>query len=125
DFVDTERHFALLVIGNLDERGYLDLSGGTGPNGETLPDLTMEDLAHEAGLDPDDAEEVLALIQRFDPVGVAARNLQECLLVQAEVLGFDETDKAIIRNHLRDVERRNLNAIAKALEIDLEDVIES
>src|SRR5690606_35443992 len=45
--------------------------------------------------------------------------------VQAEVLGFDETDKAIIRNHLRDVERRNLNAIAKALEIDLEDVIES
>ena len=125
DFVDTERHFALLVIGNLDERGYLDLAGGVGPNGETFPDLTLEDLAHEAGLDPEDAEEVLALIQRFDPVGVAARSLQECLLVQAEVLGFDETDKAIIRHHLKDVERRNLNAIAKALEIELDDVIES
>ncbi len=125
DFVDTERHFALLVIGNLDERGYLDLQGGTGPDGEPLPDLTIEDLALEAGLDPDDASEVLSLIQRFDPVGVAARNLQECLMIQAEVMGFDEIDKAIIIHHLRDVERRNLNAIAKALEIELEDVIES
>jgi RNA polymerase sigma-54 factor len=125
DFVDTERHFALLVIGNLDERGYLDLEGGEGPNGEKLPDLTLEDLAHEAGLDPEDAEEVLKMIQRFDPVGVAARNLQECLMVQAEVLGFDEIDKAIITHHLHDVERRNLNAIVKALDIPLEDVIES
>jgi RNA polymerase sigma-54 factor len=125
DFVDTERHFALLVIGNLDERGYLDLEGGVGPDGEKLPDLTIEDLAHEAGLDADDAEEVLSLLQRFDPVGVAARSLKECLLVQAEVLGFDDIDKTIITNHLKDVERRNLNAIAKALEIDLDEVIES
>lgn len=125
DFVDTEKHFALLVIGNLDDRGYLDLEGGVGPDGEKLRDLTIEDLAHEAGLDPEDAEEVLALIQRFDPVGVAARSLQECLLVQAEVLGFDEIDKAIITNHLKDVERRNLNAIVKALEEPLEEIIES
>jgi RNA polymerase sigma-54 factor len=125
DFVDTERHFALLVIGNLDERGYLDLEGGEGPNGEILPDLTLDDLAHEAGLDPEDADEVLKMIQRFDPMGVAARNLQECLMVQAEALGFDDVDKAIIKNHLHDVERRNLNAIAKALDISLEDVIES
>ncbi len=125
DFVDTERHFALLVIGNLDERGYLDLHGGLGPDGQPLPDLTVEDIALEAGLDPDDAETVLGLIQRCDPVGVAGRSLQECLMVQAEVLGFDEIDKAIITNHLKDVERRNLNAIVKALEIPLEEVIES
>lgn len=125
DFVDTERHFALLVIGNLDDRGYLDLHGGLGPDGEPMPDLTIEDIALEAGLDPEDAPEVLALIQRFDPVGVAARDLKECLLIQAEVLGFDEIDKAIINNHLKDVERRNLNAIVKALEIDLDEVIES
>lgn len=125
DFVDTERHFALLVIGNLDERGYLDLHGGLGPDSEPLPDLTIEDIALEAGLDPDDAGEVLSLIQRFDPVGVAARGLKECLLIQADVLGFDEIDIAIINNHLKDVERRNLNAIVKALEIDLDDVIES
>ena len=125
DFVDTERHFALLIIGNLDERGYLDLHGGLGPDGEPLPDLTIEDIALEAGLDPEDAFEVLSLIQRFDPLGVAARDLKECLMIQAEVLGFDEIDKAIINNHLKDVERRNLNAISKALEIDMDEVIES
>ena len=125
DFVDTERHFALLVIGNLDEKGYLDLAGGLGPDGEKLPDLAIDDLSREAGLDNDDAEDVLLMLQRFDPVGVAARSLQECLLVQAEVLGFDEIEKTIIRNHLHDVERRNLNAIAKALDIPLEEVIDA
>ncbi|MBW2459630.1 MAG: RNA polymerase sigma-54 factor, partial [Deltaproteobacteria bacterium] len=125
DFVDTERHFALLVIGNLDEKGYLDLKFGKGPDGEQLPDLTLDALAEEAGLDPEDAVEVLALIQRFDPVGVAARNLEECLMVQAEVLGYDDIDKAIISNHLRDVERRNLGAIAKTLDISMEDVVDS
>jgi RNA polymerase sigma-54 factor len=123
DFVDTERHFALLVIYNLDDRGYFDLEGGTGPDGEKLPDVALEELALEAGLDPEDAEEVLSMLQRFDPIGVAARSLQECLLVQAEVLGFDDTDKAIIKNHLHDVERRNLNAIVKALDIEMEDVV--
>jgi RNA polymerase sigma-54 factor len=125
DFVDTERHFALLVIGNLDEKGYLDVEGGLGPDGQELPDLTLEEMALESGLDPEDAQEVLNLIQRFDPVGVAARNLEECLMVQAEVLGYDEIDKAIISNHLRDVERRNLGAIVKALNISLEDVVDS
>ncbi|RLB53944.1 MAG: RNA polymerase sigma-54 factor, partial [Deltaproteobacteria bacterium] len=125
DFVDTERHFALLVIGNLDEKGYLDLDCGRDLDGEQLPDLTLDDLALEAGLDPEDAPEVLNLIQRFDPVGVAARNLEECLMVQAKVAGYDDIDKAIISNHLRDVERRNLGAIAKALDISMEDVIDS
>ena len=125
DFVDTERAFALLVIGNLDEKGYLDLDFGANAEGEKLPDLTLDDMAHEAGLDPEDAEEVLGLIQRFDPVGVAARNLQECLLVQADVLGFDDMERAIIRDHLKDVERRNLGAIVKALDIPLEEVIDA
>lgn len=125
DFVENERQFAELVIGNLDEKGYLDLKGGEGPNGEKIADLTIADLAREAELDPDDAEEVLRMIQRFDPVGVAARGLSECLLVQAEVAGFDETEKAIIKEHLHNVERRNFPAIAKALKITLEEVYEA
>lgn len=125
DFVENERQFALLVIGNLDERGYLDLKGGEGPNGEKLPDLTIEDLAEEAGLDPEDAPEVLAMFQRFDPIGVASRDLRECLLVQAEVLGFDEIEKSLIRDHLHNVERRNFGAIAKALKIPMEEVIDA
>src|SRR5262245_42828478 len=125
DFTDTERNFALLVIGNLDEKGYLDLKCGEGPDGTKMPDLTIEDLANEAGLDPEDAPEVLAMIQRFDPVGVASRDLRECLLVQAAVLGFDDIEKAIISEHLHNVERRNFQAISKALKIGLEEIYEA
>lgn len=125
DFCENERQFAELVIGNLDEKGYLDLKGGEGPNGEKLADLTIEDLAREAELDPDDAFEVLSLIQRFDPVGVAARDLAECLRVQAEVLGFDEIEMKIIDEHLHNVERRNFPAIAKALKVSLEEVYDA
>ncbi|MBI4700902.1 MAG: RNA polymerase factor sigma-54 [Deltaproteobacteria bacterium] len=126
DFTDAELAFALLVIGNLDDKGHLDLSlDAEGPDGQPVPDLTIEDLAREAGLDPEDAEEVLGLIQRFDPLGVAARSLRECLLVQADVLGYDAIEKAIIRDHLHEVERRNLGAIAKALNISLEDVVDA
>ena len=120
DMVDNEKEFAARVIGNLDDRGFLDLKDEDG-----RPDLTIEDLARDAGLDPEDAPEVLAMIQRFDPVGVAARDLRECMLIQAEVLGYDDIEKAIIRDHLGNVERRNFAAIAKALKIPLEDVYES
>jgi RNA polymerase sigma-54 factor len=125
DFVENERQFALLVIGNLDDKGYLDLDGGERPDGTKNPDITLEDLALEADLDPEDAPEVLRMIQRFDPIGVAARDLRECLRVQAEALGFDETELRIIDEHLHNVERRNFGAIAKALKIDLDEVKES
>jgi RNA polymerase sigma-54 factor len=125
DFVDSEKRFAALVIGNLDDRGYLDLEGGEGPDGERRPDLTLEDLAREAGLDPEDAEEVHELIKRLDPIGVGSRDLRECLLVQGEVLGFDEVEIAIVRDHLHNVERRNFNAIAKALKVELEEIYEA
>ena len=50
DFVDNERNFAELVIGNLDDKGYLDLKGGEGQDGQKEADLTIEDLAREAGI---------------------------------------------------------------------------
>ena len=45
DFVENERAFAELILGNLDEKGYLDLKGGEGPANEKLPDVTLADLA--------------------------------------------------------------------------------
>jgi len=125
DFVENERQFASLVIGNLDERGYLDLEGGEDAEGNKRPDLTVADFATESGLDPEDAEEVLSIIQRFDPIGVAARDLRECLMVQAEALGYDEMEKSIIRDHLHNVERRNFPAVAKALKVELDEVYEA
>lgn len=115
DYAEDELRFASLVLGNLDDAGYLRLDGV--PESEIVPTL-----AKEAGLDPEDAEEVLALLQRLDPVGVASRSLRECLLVQAQVYGFDKLVIQTISDHLSHLERRNYSAIAKALEIELDEV---
>ncbi len=122
DFTEEERDFAEAVIGNLDERGYLDLSGVERPDGSRTPDLTIDDLAIESGLDPDDAPVVLEMIQNFDPIGVAARNLQECLLVQARASYYDEEEIDIIAQHLHNLEKHNYQAIARDLHMSLEDV---
>ncbi|MBL8683763.1 MAG: RNA polymerase factor sigma-54 [Myxococcales bacterium] len=89
--------------------------------------ITLEDLARAAGLHPEDAEEVLRLVQTLDPVGVAARDLRECLLVQAEQFGYDDETIVwrVIDKHLPHIERRNFQAIAKELKCDLEDVYDA
>ncbi len=127
DFTDVERRFAELVIGNLDERGYLDLDGIDLPDGTRTPDLTIEDLAEEVGLHADDAPLVLEMIQNFDPVGVAARDLRECLLVQAKAAGYDDEDLIveIIQNHIHHLEKHNYQAIARAMKISVEEVYET
>jgi RNA polymerase sigma-54 factor len=127
DFADSERRFAELVIGNLDEKGYLDLEGIERPDGTRTPDLTIEDLAAEAELHPDDAPLVLEMIQAFDPIGVGARDLRECLLIQARVAGYEDGDfeLEIIKNHLQHLEKHNYQAIAREMKIPLEDVYEA
>ena len=125
DFTDGERRFAELVIGNLDERGFLDLAGTERDDGTKTPDLTIEDLAEEAGLDNEDAPEVLKLLQQFDPVGVCSRDLRECLRIQAELAGFDEFELAIIDRHLHNLEKHNYQAIARDLKVPVEEVYEA
>jgi RNA polymerase sigma-54 factor len=127
DFTDVERRFAELVIGNLDDKGYLDLKGVERPDGTRTPDLTMEDLAQEAGLQAEDAVLVLEMIQNFDPVGVAARDLRECLLVQARAFGYEEDDTEVqmIKHHLHHLEKHNYQAIAREMKISIEDVYEA
>jgi RNA polymerase sigma-54 factor len=89
-------------------------------------------LALEAGVHAATAEKVLKIIQRFDPVGCAARDLRECLLVQAKVFitegeGKDDPDAellpAIIRKHLKAVESKKYQAIARDLQVSLEEVV--
>ncbi len=115
DLVDEETTFAVLVVGNLDEQGYLRNEGI--PEEEIVPRL-----AEEAGLDCEDAEEVLKIIQRFDPIGVASRNLRECLLVQAAHFGLDPLVVQVLQDHLHNLEKRNYQAIAKALKVAVEEV---
>jgi len=84
--------------------------------------LTLADLANQVGMSIEEAEAVLKKMQRLDPVGVASRSLEECLLVQAEVYGFDEIVKKIIKSHLKNLQKRNFSVIAKDLGIDISEV---
>ena len=101
---------AAAVIHNLDENGY-------------LVEVTLEELAEEQAVPLETVEEALTLVQTFDPAGVAARDLRECLLLQARAAG--ETDSVlldIIDHHLHDIERHNDAAIARALGVSRERV---
>jgi RNA polymerase sigma-54 factor len=115
DLVEDEQRFAALVLGNLDDAGYLKLEG-------VLPEDVVPKLADEAGLDPDDAEEVLKIIQQMDPIGVASRTLAECLHVQAEYLGMDELVLRVVDEHLDNLEKKNYAVIARDLDVPIEEI---
>ncbi|UCG39748.1 MAG: RNA polymerase factor sigma-54 [bacterium] len=101
------------IIGNLDDNGYL-----TGPLEEILTPYGQAVLA--AG------EEALALIQEFDPPGVGARDLVECLLIQIRQLDLEGgLVEAIIRDHLDDVARGDVERIAREKGVARHDVIQA
>ena len=125
DFTPAETRFAELVLGNLDDNGFLDLGGVESENAVRTDDFTLEEFAEEAGLNPEDAPEVLRLMQEWDPIGTCSRNLRECLHVQAVAAGFDELELAIIDHHLPNLERHNYAAIARDLKASLDDVYEA
>jgi RNA polymerase sigma-54 factor len=125
DFTDDEKQFAELVMGNLNDNGFLDLKGTERENGEKTPDLTIEDLAREVPMNPEDAEYVLREMQEWDPCGVCSRSLQECLHVQAEVYGYDDLELAMIDRHLHNLEKHNYQAIARDLKVTVEEVYEA
>jgi RNA polymerase sigma-54 factor len=105
-----EEKIGSLIVGNLNEDGYLEAS--------------VENLATMSGSDPDKIEQVLSLMQTFDPTGVCARDLRECLLIQARYYDLDDTIVIkIIEDHLNHLENKNYRAIAKSLKISIEDVI--
>lgn len=107
---DDERKFGEMVVGNLSDDGYLQ--------------VPIEDLAREAQMETEDAYEILKMMQRFDPVGVCSRSLQECLQVQAEFMKpRNELVEKIIGNHLPDLERKNYQNIVRSLGVSMEEVI--
>jgi RNA polymerase sigma-54 factor len=109
---DQERKLGELIIGNLSDDGYFNAN--------------LEDISKETGMELEDAEEILKIIQNFDPVGVGSRNLQECLAIQAKFMNPRQPlVEKIIENHLPDLERKNYQAVAKAVGLPLEKVIEA
>ncbi|MCP3874512.1 MAG: RNA polymerase factor sigma-54 [Desulfobacteraceae bacterium] len=97
------------IIGNLNRDGYLCSD--------------VEEIAKTCDADIERVEEVLSILQTFDPPGICARDLRETLLIQAQQLGIDNSIIIqIIENHLKNLENRNSKKIAKALKISADDV---
>ncbi len=72
---------------------------------------------------PDEKDAALRAVQALDPPGIAARSLQECLLLQLRALpGNNELEQRIIREHFSDLQKNRLPAIARALGVDVEEV---
>lgn len=97
------------LIWNINEDGYLSC----------CIDLVVQNLQVE----PEEVEEVLHVIQRFDPVGIGARNLQECLLIQLEEKQpRDELALEVVRSHFDDFTNKRFEKITKKLNVSLEEV---
>ena len=109
-FEGLEWEVSVEIIGNIDDDGYLR--------------STVEDLARATGAAEDFVEGVLGRVQDFDPPGVAARSLQECLLIQVQQFGMQGgVVDSILRHHLKDLEARRYKQIARALGVGLQDIL--
>ncbi len=112
DLDDEELTVATLIVHNLSDDGYLEED--------------LESIAETANIALDNAEKVLMRVQRLDPVGVAARSLSECLLVQMRVVNL--TDKLVLKitsEHLDLLQRKDYRAIGRIEEVSIEEVAEA
>ncbi len=99
-----------VIIGNVDDYGYLRAS--------------LQEIAAASNATEEDVQDVLDCIQEFDPPGVAARDLRECLLIQARNLGMKGSIvESILQNHLGDLEKRNYKQISRSLKVDINQVL--
>lgn len=109
---EEDERIATLIIGNLDPEGYFRAS--------------VEEVAQELEIETSRVEHVLQIIQTFDPIGVAARDLQECLLLQVKAQGCDTPLLVdIISRHLTNLANKNYQAIARDLKVTVEDVYDT
>ena len=109
---EEERLIGTFIIGNLNEDGMLQ--------------MTIEEIASQSGFDRTAVERVIQKIQAFDPPGIAARDLRECLLLQArQIYPQESLMEKIIDRHLDLLAKKNYQSLAKELDVSLEEVIRS
>ncbi len=109
DLDAEQRKIAELIIGNIDDIGFLQIS--------------VEEMSRNTGVPVEELREVLEVIQTFHPVGVGTRDLRECLLVQLRRLGKgDGMEYHIVANHLEDLGKHRFPEIARKLNTSPEQV---
>ena len=107
-----DRKTAELIIGNIDDNGFLQ--------------STPEEMALSSGIPKEDFEKILALIQGFYPPGVGARDLRECLLIQLQREGRENgIEYKIVSEHMEDLGKRRFPEIARRMGISVEEVQEA
>ncbi len=100
------------IIGNLNEDGYLL--------------LTLEELCADTGCTAEEAEQALKVVQGFDPTGVAARDLRECLVLQLEAAGLkDGLAMKLVQEHLHLLENHKFKEIASRLDASVEEILQA
>lgn len=103
------RGIALVIIGNIDDQGYLR--------------ATVAEMASQAGGLEEEVEKVIEMVQGFDPAGVAARDLSECLFIQLRRSGRQYSlESRIVQHYLEELSRRKLPEIARLCHVSLADV---
>ena len=106
---DVVQTIGTAIVGNLDEDGYLAAS--------------IQEIAVMGSWPEAEVNRVLALVHTFDPMGVAARDLQECLLLQLRHLGLENTpSEVIVRDHLRLLENHHLPELARQLDLRVDEL---
>jgi RNA polymerase sigma-54 factor len=99
-----------LIIGNINENGYLM--------------STIEEIRDAAKTEMETAEKALNLIQSFDPPGIGARDIRECLLLQLKLLNLSSTIvENIILNNMQDLEKKKYDVIAEQYNLSLDEVM--
>ena len=110
----TEEQKAIgeIIIGNLSSAGYLQAS--------------IDEVAEMAGVSPDEVGPVLEKVQMFDPIGVAARDARECLLVQIRSLHYDRDPilLELVESHLEDLEAKRYKPLLRKFKLDMEELKE-
>ena len=108
---DKERENIRLLVDSINSDGYLETS--------------LDSIAESEKVEQDSLLKALECIQKMDPPGVGARNLEECLILQARHLEEDTTELVyLIKNHLKDLETNNYQKISKAMNLQIEEVAE-
>jgi RNA polymerase sigma-54 factor len=103
------REIGEAIIGNLDDDGYLV--------------ATVEELAAMGPWSTENVERSLSLVQGFDPVGVASRDLQECLLIQLRHFGHGGTpSEKIVTEHMRLLQNHQVPELARKLGMSIDDL---
>ena len=105
----VDKRVGMFLIDSIDDNGYLTIS--------------KHEIARILGVDRKKVTEILKLVQGFDPVGVGARSLRECLLIQLRAKGLlDDITTRIIYEHLKDLADGRYTHIANSLNLSLKDV---